>query len=237
MSTVNLTESSGVEAEPDNLGGAVGIKGLVWTPIVGFFTQPRRYAQAWFASIVFAIIEAIMIGLEVDLQWHWFPIYAWLLVLISPFTRDPNAFYAGSLSEKSKSSYSFVFLASSAFISWVFAKSVYNASTLGFKYGIVGGFGYMCYYVAFFTVAVVIYRLRIKGYSSLPEAIMDKYGVFACMAFCAAVVYRLFNEVWSNSIVVASFYGPVHSNNWWAAVCISTGKRCCNMPPNSASKH
>lgn len=34
--------------------------------------------------------------------------------------------------------------------------------------------------------------------------------------------YRLEQEVWSNSLVVASFYGPVHSPEWWAAAVVST---------------
>lgn len=33
---------------------------------------------------------------------------------------------------------------------------------------------------------------------------------------------RLEQEVWSNSLVVASFYGPVHSTNWWMAAIVST---------------
>lgn len=33
---------------------------------------------------------------------------------------------------------------------------------------------------------------------------------------------RLEQEVWSNSLVVASFYGPVHSANWWIAAVAST---------------
>ena len=28
--------------------------------------------------------------------------------------------------------------------------------------------------------------------------------------------------MWSNSLVVAGFYGPVHSAAWWAAACVST---------------
>jgi hypothetical protein len=49
------------------------------------------------------------------------------------------------------------------------------------------------------------------GYKSLPEAINARYGTLACFSFGAAVLYRLFQEVWSNSIVVAGFYGPAVS--------------------------
>ena len=36
------------------------------------------------------------------------------------------------------------------------------------------------------------------------------------------VYRRLEQEVWSNSLVVASFYGPVHSTSWWMAAIVST---------------
>lgn len=48
----------------------------------------------------------------------------------------------GGLNEDSKSNSSIFLLASSAFIVWIFAKSINNASTLGAKYGILGGFAY-----------------------------------------------------------------------------------------------
>jgi hypothetical protein len=35
------------------------------------------------------------------------------------------------------------------------------------------------------------------------------------VAFGLAVAYRLEQEVWSNSLVVASFYGPVNSGWAW----------------------
>ncbi len=47
-----------------------------------------------------------------------------------------------------------------------------------------------------------------------------KYGMWATIAFSLAIVYRLFNEVWSNTVVVASFYGANGSGQWWAAVIV-----------------
>ena len=44
----------------------------------------------------------------------------------------------------------------------------------------------------------------------------------ALLCFSLALLYRLWNEVWSNSVVVASFYGETHSHNWWVAVAVST---------------
>jgi Na+/proline symporter len=65
--------------------------------------------------------------------------------------------------------------------------------------------------------------LRTKyGFTSLPQAIERCYGPGATVCFSLALLFRLWNEVWSNSVVVASFYGPVHSSHWWLAVLLST---------------
>ncbi|KAJ9523670.1 hypothetical protein QJQ45_020099 [Haematococcus lacustris] len=107
----------------------------------------------------------------------------------------------------------------------VFAKSIYNASTLGAKYGISGGLAYAAYYTAFPAAAICIYLMRTRhGYRSLPQAISERYGPTATLAFGLAVLYRLYQEVWSNSLVVGGFFGPTvgHSPEWWAAVVVST---------------
>ncbi|KAH8044837.1 hypothetical protein JL722_14496 [Aureococcus anophagefferens] len=101
---------------------------------------------------------------------------------------------------------------SSAFISWIFAKSITNASKKGGSYGICGGFGYAAWYLAFPSAAVACYQLRRKGYKSLPGAIHAKYGTCAVLVFACCVLYRLYNEVWSNSRVIADFYGRETKN-------------------------
>ncbi len=52
------------------------------------------------------------------------------------------------------------------------------------------------------------------------SAIHAKYGKWATVAFSIAIMYRLFNEVWSNTVVVALFYGARNSGQWWAAVVV-----------------
>ena len=64
------------------------------------------------------------------------------------------------------------------------------------------------YYTSFASVGIVIYLIRTrKGYRSLPEAINERYGSMATLAFGLAVLFRLYQEVWSNALVVAGFYG------------------------------
>lgn len=105
----------------------------------------------------------------------------------------------------------------------IFAKSIQNAATFGGRWGILGGVGYAGWYLSFFAAALVGYVLRTRaGFQSLPTAIERCYGPLATLGFGLALMYRLWNEIWSNSVVVASFYGPVHSPMWWAAAMVST---------------
>jgi len=102
-------------------------------------------------------------------------------------------------------------------------QSVQNASVLGAKYGVAGGFAYAAWYISFASTACVIYKLRMKGYASLPAAIQDRYGSMSMLLFALALIYRLYNEVWSNSMVVSSFFSSkAHSSDWWWSAILST---------------
>jgi hypothetical protein len=112
----------------------------------------------------------------------------------------------------------------SAFITWIFAKSIYNASVLGGRFGLLGGFGYASWYLSFWTAAAVGYVLRTRhGQGSLPRALNKAYGPVASFCFGVALLFRLWNEVWSNATVVANFYGEPLSAEWWGAVVLSAG--------------
>jgi len=180
---------------------------------------------------------SIIIGMAaagVNMQWYWFVVYGAVLITSSPFSLDPKAFFSGNLAdttveeesqdkatEQPNRVRSFCMLGSSSFITWIFAKSIQNSAKLGGKYGLFGGLAYSTWYLSFLCVALVVYRLRKKGYTSLTQAINHKYGPLACISFCAALLFRLYQEVWSNAIVVAGFYGDNQSANWWGAVLLS----------------
>lgn len=69
-------------------------------------------------------------------------------------------------------------------------------------------FAAAAYYTSFASVGILIYLVRTRhGYRSLPEAINERYGSMATLAFGLAVLFRLYQEVWSNALVVAGFYG------------------------------
>ena len=101
---------------------------------------------------------------------------------------------------------SFWVLMPSAFITWIFAKSIYNSAVLAGKYGVLGGFSYAAWYVSFWSAALVGYVLRTRhGYSSLVVAVDTLYGPVAAVGFGLALLVRLFGAVWSNTTVVAMF--------------------------------
>jgi Na+/proline symporter len=121
-----------------------------------------------------------------------------------------------------KSRVTFWTLMPSAFISWIFAKSIRNSAWLGGRFGILGGVAYTSWYLSFFSAAFVCYFLRTKyKFKSLPTAVFRNYGTSAVLAFQLAVLWRLFNEVWSNAGVIGSFYGAAGSPEYWGACWLS----------------
>ncbi len=115
-------------------------------------------------------------------------------------------------------------LVSSAAISWIFAKSIDNAASLGNSFGILGGVGYAIYYLSFVTAAFALYQIRVKGgYRSLPDFLVHRYGVLCSKLFLGAIAIRLLNEVWSNTKVFSLYFGPEGSPAYWLAALLVTG--------------
>ncbi|MFK8186177.1 MAG: Na+/proline symporter [Phormidesmis sp.] len=114
-------------------------------------------------------------------------------------------------------------LVSSAAISWIFAKSIDNAATLGNAFGIAGGVGYAMYYLSFLTAAIALYYLRTRGgYRSIPEFLVSKYGKVCARLFLLAIAIRLLNEVWSNTKVFSLYFGAEGSTGYWIAAALVT---------------
>lgn len=114
-------------------------------------------------------------------------------------------------------------VAVSAAITWIFAKSIANAADLSYAFGITGGLGYTLYYLSFIVAGVVIYLLRTRGhYRSLTHFLVDKYGMFCARLFLLTIGFRLFNEVWSNTKVMALFFGAEGSPAYWLATVAVT---------------
>lgn len=154
--------------------------------------------------------------------WQWVILIGMNLILywISPWSNKVNDFFKGSTNNKAPNA---ILLTSSLVICWLFAKSITNAADLGFEFGIVGGVAYSGYYFSFLVAGLVIYRMRIKGgFASIHQFLHSKYGRAAVAVFTILITFRLFNEIWSNSMVVGSYFGAWGTFGYYAALVVFT---------------
>jgi Na+/proline symporter len=155
--------------------------------------------------------------------WQWVIVIgsSLLMFVISPFAKSNDTFFRAK-SAQNKAPGIFL-LTSSMVISWIFAKSITNAANLGMAYGFVGGIAYATYYLSFLVAGLVIYRMRTKGgFESIHHFIGSKFGHRAVMIFSALIAFRLFNEVWSNTMVIGSYFGEKGSGAYYASVLVFT---------------
>lgn len=153
--------------------------------------------------------------------WGFLLLFGAAMYALSPRARDEAGFFRGCDAQgRSASEWA---LMMSIFISWIFAKSVTNAANLGAAYGIVGGLAYAAYWLSIPVAGLVIYRLRTReGATGLVPFLIGKYGRGAALAFSAAILVRLFNEVWSNTAVVGGYYGESGSAGFVLAALLFT---------------
>ncbi len=108
-------------------------------------------------------------------------------------------------------------------ISWLFAKSITNAANLGLAFGLVGGVAYAAYYLSFAVAGWVIYRMRTKGgFTSIHHFLETRFGKSAMVLFSLLICFRLFNEVWSNTMVIGSYFGGVGDTAYYVAILVFT---------------
>ena len=161
-------------------------------------------------------------GLDISF-WQWVIVIgsSLLMFLISPLAKTNDAFFRAKSAQNHAPG---VFLlTSSMVISWIFAKSITNAANLGQAYGFVGGMAYATYYFSFLVAGIVIYRMRTRGgYQSIHHFIGSKFGSRAVMIFSLLIAFRLFNEVWSNTMVIGSYFGAKGSGSYYASVLVFT---------------
>ena len=155
--------------------------------------------------------------------WQWSLIIASSLVLfiLSPWAKDTNQFYKAVQKKKAPNTF---MLMGSLIISWIFAKSITNAANLGLDFGIVGGVAYAGYYLSFAVAGLVIYRMRLHGkYRSIHHFLSSKFGKSAVTIFSILIAIRLFNEVWSNTMVIGSYFGPAGTSSYYWSILVFTG--------------
>jgi hypothetical protein len=148
-------------------------------------------------------------------QWAFMVGTSLLLFAISPWSNDVGDFFRGNRKNKEPSSW---VLLSSLVIGWLFAKSITNAADLGYKFGVVGSLAYGAYYLSFLVAGLVIYSLRVKGgFNSIHDFLSKRFGQGAVVLFTLLITFRLLNEIWSNTLVVGSYFGTSGSaSSYWA---------------------
>lgn len=154
------------------------------------------------------------------LQWALVLASSITLFLVSPLARTAPEFFRGTRNERTPST---LFLTSSLVISWLFAKSITNAANLGHSFGLVGGVAYAGYYLSFLVAGFVIVSMRNRGgYRSIHHFLESKFGASAVVVFTLLIMIRLYNEIWSNTIVIGSYFGAQGSADYYVAILVFT---------------
>ena len=115
-------------------------------------------------------------------------------------------------------------LTASIVVAWIFAKSITNTANLGRDFGLMGGLTYAVYYIGIPICGFLIVRLRhATGSKSLAEYVSRTYGSGAARLFMGVILLRLYNEVWSNTAVVGSYFGQPGSQSFVLSALVFTG--------------
>lgn len=154
------------------------------------------------------------------IQWGIIALLAVFFIGFAPRARNVHEFFRAGHKGKEPG---VVLLTGSLVIAWIMAKSITNSANLGLRFGIAGGFAYACYYFSFITAGYIIYRLRTVGnYHSIHHFLETKFGKAAMSLFTILIVIRLFNDVWSNTIVIGTYYGETGSAGYYTAIILFT---------------
>lgn len=162
--------------------------------------------------------------MENVLYWQWgvLILSTFLIYLISPKATTNEGFFAGVSIGDTKPNY--FTLTFSLIISWIFAKSISNAANLGLSFGIVGGAAYAVYYLSFIVAGIIIYKLRTIGkFESIHHFLNSKFGKSAIIVFSLLIGIRLLNEIWSNSMVIGTYFGEQGSSGYILSIIVFTG--------------
>lgn len=153
-------------------------------------------------------------------QWGLIITSSVVLFLLSPWARNTDQFFRAIRRRKQPNTF---VLMGSLVISWIFAKSITNAANLGLDYGIVGGIAYAAYYLSFAIAGIIIYQMRTQGkFTSIHHFLTSRFGKGAVAIFSILIAIRLFNEVWSNTMVIGTYFGDMGSASYYASILVFT---------------
>ncbi|WP_455374811.1 hypothetical protein [Kaarinaea lacus] len=156
-------------------------------------------------------------------NWTILIIFAIAMYLISPRLKPEHRGEQFFSAQNAKGQdVGLILLTCSLLISWIFAKSIQNAANLGQSFGAPGGAAYAAYWLAFIVAGVVIYQIRGQGYTSLHNFLNSRFGRNALWLFSFILLFRLWNEIWSNTMVVAQFFGEKGTTQFYLASWATT---------------
>ena len=156
-----------------------------------------------------------------SIQWFLLVGFGFLFIFLAPLSRTVSEFFSATTNAGKQAG--FWVLTSSLVISWIFAKSITNAANLGLAFGMVGGLAYAVYYFSFIVAGLVIYQMRVKGgFKSIHSFLQNRFGRTAVIVFSLLIGFRLFNEVWSNTMIIGSYFGDQGSTNYYLAILVFT---------------
>jgi len=171
---------------------------------------------------ILSIIMNLNMLLTTEEIWQWGLVIgsSLLLLLFSPLARTKEALFKATKANTSPNAF---MLMGSLVISWIFAKSITNAANLGLSFGWLGGLAYAAYYLSFAVAGVIIYKIRkYGGYTSIHQFLSSRFGRGAVALFSILIAIRLFNEVWSNTMVIGTYFGEAGSTPYYSAILIFT---------------
>ena len=153
-------------------------------------------------------------------QWGLIIVSSLILFFLSPLAKNTDEFFKAAHRKKVPNTF---MLTGSLIISWIFAKSITNAANLGMDYGLVGGVAYAGYYLSFAVAGVILYQMRTQGgFESIHHFLTSRFGKGAMQLFSGLIAIRLFNEVWSNTMVIGSYFGEQGSESYYWAILLFT---------------
>ena len=153
-------------------------------------------------------------------QWGLIIVSSLILFFISPLAKTPGEFFKATHRKKAPNAF---MLTGSLIISWIFAKSITNAANLGLDFGLVGGVAYAAYYLSFAVAGIIIFFLRKKGgFKSIHHFLTSRFGKGAMAIFSILIAIRLFNEVWSNTMVIGTYFGEQGSAAFYWSILVFT---------------
>jgi hypothetical protein len=121
-----------------------------WLDEDGWFNLKRLYwAQYLMYTLIYIIVEICIAVQGLQTEWHYVATYGLVCTVTAVGDVTPMTFFRPISQEWTELDghrqnwwYAYFMITSTSFISWIMAKSVYNSSILGGKYGIVGPVAY-----------------------------------------------------------------------------------------------